>query len=393
MLLIDTAQIDIAYLQALCADRCPESESLDFKRDAPGTRPEDKHELAKDVSAFANAGGGDLVYGIEECRGHASKLKPIEGELFDPFARRITQVLEGWVEPRITGIQIFHVSVDRGFVAVVRVPASYDGPHCIRKDTNRRFVMRNGAGTSDFTFDQLRGAFGRTASLVESAAEFIKTRQNAFDTLETPRQIGSGPVALLQIVPLAGLAGRQTIDMLTVHTNGPTMFRGNLWGGASREFNLDGVVVFSTSSQPAYSKIYRTGAMEAAQNIGEITPATGAHVEVTTISSKKMILSFREAVTSYLAAAKSWGLVGPAAISVALMGIEGLRLQTGDPYIEPKVAPIRSRNMALPPTWVQSLEQVDVDELLRPLMDNLWQGFDMERCPHFHISTGVCLLH
>ena len=50
----------------------PETETLDYKRDAYGRSDADKREFCKDVSGLANTRGGDLVLGMEE-KDHVGK--------------------------------------------------------------------------------------------------------------------------------------------------------------------------------------------------------------------------------------------------------------------------------------------------------------------------------
>lgn len=58
---------DISDLNALIADEATEGLHIDFKRSDALVRNERfKAELSKDVSAFANAAGGIVVFGIEE---------------------------------------------------------------------------------------------------------------------------------------------------------------------------------------------------------------------------------------------------------------------------------------------------------------------------------------
>jgi len=52
-----------------------------FQARAARTADRDKAEFLKDVCAFANADGGDLIYGIDEEDGKASALTPITGRL------------------------------------------------------------------------------------------------------------------------------------------------------------------------------------------------------------------------------------------------------------------------------------------------------------------------
>jgi predicted HTH transcriptional regulator len=198
LLLQKLEDIDADFLRQLCDDKCPESASLDFKRELPRSskkeeEDKDKQELLKDVCAFANTDGGDLVYGISDKDGAAEKVMPIVDEAADAAERRLRQVLDAGIEPRIQGIRFQRVEIDTSYVLIVRVPASFDGPHCARRDNLRRFVMRNGTLTSDMTYDQLRAAFDRTATLAEQARRFIDERLRLIKVRETPKLLVEGP--------------------------------------------------------------------------------------------------------------------------------------------------------------------------------------------------------
>lgn len=62
--LSDTTQAD---LEQLISTGATEGQHLDFKRDFP-TNWDDKTKgrFMADITAFANAGGGDIVYGLDE---------------------------------------------------------------------------------------------------------------------------------------------------------------------------------------------------------------------------------------------------------------------------------------------------------------------------------------
>ena len=194
MILSELDKIDAVTLAQLCADHCPESDSLDFKRTIG--RPE---ELQKDVSAMANSNGGDLVFGIDEENGHAGSLAPLTGESPDAAVLRIAQILDG-LEPRVRGLQYKHVEVQGGHVVIVRVPRSFDGPHSFRVNAGRRFVLRNGPGTSDMSFEQLRNAFDRTATLAQRAADHATRRLRAIAANEAPAKLLDGPCVFRSIV-------------------------------------------------------------------------------------------------------------------------------------------------------------------------------------------------
>jgi predicted HTH transcriptional regulator len=91
MLLAKLVHTEQKHLEQLITDEAAEGLHLEFKEEFPGNWPDAvKKEVLADISAFANAGGGDLVYGIAEAEGstYADRIVPqqiadLDGELFD----------------------------------------------------------------------------------------------------------------------------------------------------------------------------------------------------------------------------------------------------------------------------------------------------------------------
>ncbi len=50
-------------IEALVTDAVPEDRTIEYKQQLPGGTDEDKREFLADVSSFANAAGGDVLYG------------------------------------------------------------------------------------------------------------------------------------------------------------------------------------------------------------------------------------------------------------------------------------------------------------------------------------------
>lgn len=101
---------------------------LDFKRaDSLINTEQNKKEIGKDVSAFANTIGGTIIYGIEEENTpphKATSLSPV-----DPHAiskEWIEQVINSRIQPRISGVRIHSIGLSRSApgsaVYVVTVP-------------------------------------------------------------------------------------------------------------------------------------------------------------------------------------------------------------------------------------------------------------------------------
>jgi hypothetical protein len=102
------------YLEQLIADRIEESGVLEYKSAGSlGRSNAAKTEITKDISAFANAGGGTLIYGIAEYREGAMKHFP---ERYDPvnqqeFSREWLDQIAGQIQPRIDALEIVPIHV------------------------------------------------------------------------------------------------------------------------------------------------------------------------------------------------------------------------------------------------------------------------------------------
>jgi len=102
---------DEAYLQSIKAD----SESVVFEKKASqkldplGDKSGTREELEKQVCAFANAGGGFLVYGIDKT-GHldAGVAAKVTGQEIKSW---VEQVIPGMLQPPITTCQAKFIRV------------------------------------------------------------------------------------------------------------------------------------------------------------------------------------------------------------------------------------------------------------------------------------------
>jgi hypothetical protein len=117
-------------LKTLISDGVEESIQLEYKSaDALQNTEHYKKEIAKDVSAMANAAGGVIIYGIKEFGSGDKKHLP---EKITPVKRSVIskewleQVISNGISPRIDGLRIHPVSLNQvdEVVYVVEIPQS-----------------------------------------------------------------------------------------------------------------------------------------------------------------------------------------------------------------------------------------------------------------------------
>jgi hypothetical protein len=131
-----------AEIEFLWKNNRPETMSLEFKKVI------DAEEVAKDVSSFANADGGIIIYGVEESKGRAVKS---DGIVSGQNSERIQQIVTSSTAPGVP-MTIETISnprdVTKEFV-VVKIPGSSFYIHQVTT-TGKYYVRANTTTTPHF---------------------------------------------------------------------------------------------------------------------------------------------------------------------------------------------------------------------------------------------------
>jgi Putative DNA-binding domain len=116
---------NLEELQTLHGNRVQESATLEYKASAAVDNTDAKKlEISKDISAMANAEGGQFVYGMSEANHMPNGLD--EGFSPNPFnGLWFEQVIQQNIRPSVEGLKIFQIPLENGnVVAVITVPQS-----------------------------------------------------------------------------------------------------------------------------------------------------------------------------------------------------------------------------------------------------------------------------
>jgi len=383
-------QIAKQDIDDLVANERQENKVLEYKEDLPGNTDADKKEFLADVSAFANASGGDLIYGVVEKRDAQGKPTGIPQEArgvkvpnTDAEERRLDQMIRDGIEPRIPGVQIkCRPGFTNGSVVVIRIPRSWCSPHMVAKGESR-FFSRTNNGKYPLDVGEIRSAFLQSEALSDKIKAFRADRIAKIVADETPVPLRPGPKLVVHIIPLPTFGQTGQVDLATLSQKteklAPIYASGSGW---EPRFNLDGFLVYSKETPPVcwgYVQVRRDGVIEIADTTTVNLPRTGHHLD-----GKKVILSlFLEnelfkALERILKAVKD-EIAPPLYISVALVGVDGFAVISGN-YMS---ANTFDRDLVdLPPVMIEALPDA-ADRFLKPVLDALWQASGWERCFHY----------
>jgi len=203
--------ISKAEIDQLIKNGESENKTLDYKQELPGATDEQKREFLADVSSFANASGGDIIFGIKEAKDEHGKntgqpeiVVPMSGINADEAKLRLEEIIRSGISPRIR-VQIRQIDGygdGNNFVLIVRVPKSVASPHVVSYKGSFKFFSRNSAGKYPLDVHELRSAFLATESQAERIKRFREDRLGKIVADEIPVRLSSQQRLVLHLVPL-----------------------------------------------------------------------------------------------------------------------------------------------------------------------------------------------
>ena len=146
----------LAEVQTLIDTQVQESLHLDYK-DSRALGRDKASEIAKDVSAFANADRGIIIYGATEVDHVPEKID--DGVDHHRLSHEwLEQIIRSNITPRIDGLRIapIRLSPDKSIYAV-HIPKSYRGPH--QEMNSKRYYKRydfSSVPMDDYEINDLR---------------------------------------------------------------------------------------------------------------------------------------------------------------------------------------------------------------------------------------------
>lgn len=259
-----------AHIRGLIADRAQEGPHLDFKRDIPTAWDASaKHELLADVTAFANSGGGDIIFGIDENdAAEATAVCPQVLSSVDQEVRRLQDFLLNLAEPRLPGAQVHPVELvegaTTGYALIIRVPQSWAAPHRVK--TNQHVYVREGLRKRPLDVPELRALFVRTESQSQRIRDFRSDRLAKVLTGETPTPLKDGPKLVIHAIPTQAALGLVQLDPVPYSRGASFLPMIGQRTGITAKLNFDGAyAVIPTRDERAagYTQLFRQGYFEA----------------------------------------------------------------------------------------------------------------------------------
>jgi len=318
-------QVRQHHLQSLIDAKAAETVTIEYKRETYGGNDDARAEFLADVSSFANTSGGDLVIGIDAKDGVPTAFTPLT-ENVDAELRRLDQMAQTGLEPRIQKLQMCGVPIDGGSVLIIRAARSYNAPHRVIFKGKNRFWARSSARKYEPNVDELRAMFTLAPQLAERMHDFRMERIARIAAGDTPVRLLDEGCLVLHVVPFSAFDLRPLFSLQTAIGLHYQFCPMGVSTAQDWRINFDGFLTLPISGsnatkQRAYLQVFRTGAIEAVAS-----PIVHGQDRINSQTLDGMLVKHTRI---YAALLHDCGAEPPLAVMVSLIGVKNRELVAG----------------------------------------------------------------
>ena len=361
-------EIVAADLLALTTSKVREGKTIEFKEALNLATDDAKRKFIASVASFANASGGDMVFGIKAKDGVAEGVVPLAGFNPDRDALMMRDIIRAHIAPKVYGFEFYPVEVEGGHALVLRIPKTWAGAHIVTFGNDNRFYVRDANGRRLMDVDEVRTSFVGAEAVVERVRRYRHERVGNIIADETPVVLSAPARFVLHMVPFRAFEPGIQIDVQKVRKL--IDFNPPCSGGWCPGRDMDGVFNYFTANERVWSYVHlsRTGCLEAAECVLLKPRKPNERFIPATEFERQLLRSFRD----YLKVFRQLQLEPPIAVMLSALGVRGYTMFP-DPNFTNDGRLLARENLLLPETILENLE-VNLETALRPLLDSVWHA-------------------
>lgn len=359
-------------LQELVDQKFAEWKTVEYKEKLSVGSEAERKKFLSQISSFANAAGGHLIYGVRATDGVPEEVTGMEVANPDGEVLRLEDIARTGIRPRIPGLLVRPVTLETGKVAIIiRIPKSWSRPHQVVFNSEFRFYSRASNGKYTLDVDELRSLYSLSETTSERIKNFRADRLGQVVAGETTVSLPEGAKTILHSIPLNAFdpAAKYDVDSIKRETS---LFE-PLWanGWSAPTYNLDGLYTYSNHGEinHSYLQVFRSGVIEAV-NTSLLEREKDEGKWISHVAYEKALL---DGLKRYLELQKRLGVEPPVVVMLSLMGVKGYAMYVGAERRFDGAHPIDRDALLLPEVLVDDLD-ADVDSILHPIFDALWNA-------------------
>lgn len=361
-------------VESLVNNNVTETIYLEYKKTY---KDENSKEIAKDISAFANAYGGHILVGISEEKGLPTGIVGIENTELDSEKQRIESIIRDAIEPSIIRYNCYSLAYgDDKQILVIAIAQSNNAPHRVSTGGHNRFWVRHSSGKAEASLEQLRELFTMSINIQERIESFRRSRLEKIDInpgahLDLANRMSG---FILHIFPLNTFGKQNIIDPETASSNYRLLIPIGR-NAAFPTYNIDGLKIITGGSTESYTQVFRDGTIESLN-----TPLVRGDVNNRYVSSYLIVDNFINYTGKYLEAMQAMNIPSPLAVLVTLFGMTNAYIASK--YVDEDEWKERTfdRDVILTSEVIIDNYNDNLEEVLTPIQNQLWNACGYPKC-------------
>lgn len=383
-------EITVEDIVRLVSDKVAEHKTLEYKATLATSNTDEKAEFLSDVSSFANAAGGDILFGISDER-EGSNATGVPREIVGitlanagAECNRIEQLIRDGIQPRLPVLFVKPFEIPQiGHVLLIRVGRSWIAPHMVSYANRTRFYSRNSStGKVQLDVQQIGAAFAQQRGMGERIRDWKTDRISKAVSASGPVQL-SGAQLLFHFIPSGAVAedGQRY----------PRMFNTDAWGNGrllmclSAEwgrYNADGLLFVSQKTRDntqSYLQVFKDGALEYGDSY--VFNSYGQDSIASAIFEGKIVCTFARALTLL----SKLDVPDPVYVTVTLIGVKGrpMALPNHGAHFNYQSEPFDRDVILCPDVLIRDrVDNHPFSETLLPIINTVWQAAGQAQSPY-----------
>lgn len=209
---LEPGNLTLEIIKKAIEEGLEETADFDMKRVVPNLKEDkSKQEIAKDIAAMANSGGGWIIYGVGEGASDiAGSIHPCEWTATEE--QQMLNIAYTKIDPPVVGLEFNKISCGENSdkkLVLMHIPDSVDAPHFARVEKNNFSAPhRNGPHTKLMTYRDIERGFRER---FQRGVEQEKTLQGYFEQAAEALNPEQGVFLAIAAVPVTPIISADPI--------------------------------------------------------------------------------------------------------------------------------------------------------------------------------------
>lgn len=377
--------ITLDDIKNLVRNKISENLCLDYKLMNYGESSGNKKELLKDITAFANSSGGDLIIGIGEDKYNQASIIPgIESENIASDVNRIEQIIYSGIEPKLNTVKVkYFILENKKYVILIRVQASTLFPHMVSFQKTNKFYIRKSDKNILLDAYELRNIFLKSENIIENIKNINRKIILKVFANETIVPLNNNlPKIIINFIPYLS---DNNENIIKLDKNKIQL------GFPEQRINFDGILGYKTNQNgiESYCQFYRNGIIEFVSTSDKVflkTQNPFKKEKINVILGNKNGYEFyiiRKCINFYNFM-KNLGIELPIYLFISLVDTKGYRIMYKNEKNITKITNAIDRDLLELPEIELKSYKTDIKKTIKNVINMIWNACGEEKSINFN---------